>query len=975
MGVVYRARQEKLRREVAVKILPGAAFSSADFRQRFQREAETAARLNHPGIVAIYEVGQYLGQPYIAMELVEGPSLAARLSRGTMTPDLAAHVVREVARAVAHAHARSVVHRDLKPSNILLRHDTEPVLTDFGLARFTQAGGTMSLVSAGLGSPGYLPPERAGPHEVPAATAEDVYGLGAVLYHCLTGRPPFVADSLAALLVSTQTQDPVEPRLLNRSLPQDLQTICLRCLEKNPASRYTGACEVADELDRYLRGEPILARPVGPVAKLVRLAGRQPLLAALSLSLPLAIVLGTVAAFIGWEAAAREAEIRRVELYSSDVAAAAAALNSGNPARARTLLNDAAPKRGQKDLRGPEWHLLQQLMKPAELFSVQAHDHILTSLSWSADGGSLLTGAHDGSVKLWRLEDGARLALDKQLLPSANPRVNQLQWLGANDAFLMAGGNSQVELCHLNDLDPGWTLPGQQFALAEKVSLLATSTAAPFYYQPAGKVTLWKMGPGRPVQLETFAQPSRTPALSADGRWLAAALADRQHADIESGVWVRDLQNPQSPPKILATPGPVWSLRFSPDGRQLAVILFQGSTDVLLFDPRTGASLPALHGHSLRPGSVVFTPDSRQIISVSADRTLRCWQQGAEISCATAAHENEIWCADLHPGGRFLASGDKDGLLKLFPFPLPPGRLDSLPRFPHFRYAPLVFTADSKSLMLVQKGDRSVQQPLPSGQARSMAAGPPVAGCDSSGNIWRWDESSHSLSAAGDAAKTWTLPVPENAEGPALKAAMTWGGGFFFTLHGPGCSAVVLNLKSGGMLVSKKLLGQGLSEGDPLKAAALSTDGRFLAVATWHELALHDFKSGETRRFSNDPHWARDIAFSSDSRFMATAGINGHVILRSLPGGAVIATLKGHLEEASGAAFSPDGQTLVSSEIGLGLRFWRLDTLREVLYLPVPDVCETLRFSPDGRSLAVGICPQGAAPESASVLVLPCRFP
>lgn len=632
---------------------------------------------------------------------------------------------------------------------------------------------------------------------------------------------------------------------------------------------------------------------------------------------------------------------------------------------------------GQTDLRGPEWPLLQQLMKPAELFSVQAHGHILTSLSWRPDGTRLITGAHDGSLKSWRVEAGNKLSIEEEITPAGSPRVNQLEWLGDGDSFLTAGGDSQIQLHHLQSNPPHseWTLPGQQFALAENASLLAISSAGPFYYQPGGKVTLWQLGQGIPVEQATFPEPSRAVALSADGRWLAGAQAHQGEADRESGIWLRDLQQPQRAVRVLSTPGPVWSMHFSPEGDRLMVTLFQGSTDVLFFETATGKPQPSLSGHSLRPWAAMFTPDASQIITASADRTLRCWREGREISRVAAAHENEIWCAALHPGGHLIASGDKDGVLKLFPFPLPPERLFALPRFPHFRYSPLVFSADSQSLWLVQKGHKSVRQSLVTDQAVGLPSTSPVVGCDPAGQVWHWDEGTRQLSADDRAAKTWTLPVPEGSSRSCLRAAMASGGRFFFTIHAPSGSAIRLETSSGEVKTAEGLLSEPVSEGDPLKAASISSDGRFLAVATWHELVLHDFKLGETRRFSNDPHWARDIAFSADSRFMATAGINGHIVLRSLPEGAVITTLKGHLEEASGVAFSPDGKTLVSSEIGLGLRFWRLDTLREVLYLRIPDVCENLAFSPGGQYLAVGICAQGALPESASVLVLPCRVP
>lgn len=968
MGVVYLARQESLRRQVAMKVLPGAAFSSQEFRQRFQREAETAAHLSHPGIVAIHEVGEHLGQPFIAMELIEGPSLADRLQSGRMTPELAAHIVRQVGRAVAHAHERGVIHRDLKPSNILLRDDTEPVLTDFGLAKFTQTGNTLSRGAQSLGSPGYLPPERVGMSEVEASVLEDVYGLGAVLYHCLTGRAPFTADSLAALLAATQTQDPVAPRLLNPSLPLDLQTICLRCLEKQPAARYATAKQVADELDRFLRGEPILARPVGMVARLVKRARRQPLLTALSAALVVTILSGTALSIMAWRRAKQEAETRRVELYSSDVSAAAAALAGGHPAQARALLLKAVPVGVERDLRGPEWHMLRHLLKPLELDSVQAHDHILTSLSWSPSGDYLLSGAHDGSLKLWSVNNRRKLVLEKQLLAPGQPRLQQAVWWD-DRTYVAAEERAWIRWRSLNAERPAWEVRGQQFAISAKAKLMATSEAGPFFYEPGGRVTLWRLGDGPPEKLETLPQLSRAVALSQEGRWLAMSRAHKGRADTENGVWLLDLQHRDQAARLLATAGPVWSLGFSPSGEKLAVTLFQGSTDVLMFETGSGASLPPLRGHALRPWSVTFTGNKDSQITTSADRTLRVWADGHEVSQVMAAHENEVWCAALRPDQSVLATGDKDGVLKLFPFPLPAQPLAALPRFAHGRYEPLLFTPDSRSLVCVPAGRKAVVQPLPSGEPLSLPADSPLVGYDVDQRMWHWNQSSRQLWSNG---KQWTLPVPKGAAPEVLHAELVQTGRYFFTLHEPGC-AVRLDVLTGEACIAEGMLQKPISDDDPLKAAALSPDGRILAVATWHELVLHDFVGGETRRFSNDPHWARDIAFSSDARFMATAGIDGHIHLRHLPEGGWIATLNGHLEEASGVAFSPDGKTLVSCEIGLGLRFWRLDTLREVLHLPIPEMAEALRFSPDGRWLAAGLCRPGAEPEKGEVLILPVQ--
>jgi eukaryotic-like serine/threonine-protein kinase len=436
MGVVYRARQSGLNRIVALKVLPGAAFASASFRARFQREAETAARLKHPGIVAVHEIGQALGQPFLSMDFIDGSSLATRLAQSRMTPEFAAQILCEVARAVSHAHLHGVAHRDLKPSNILLTSDNHPVLTDFGLACFLDLESLEGLTLDVMGSPPYLPPERLASGTSSDPIMEDIYGLGAVLYHCLTGRPPFVADSLNALLAAVGESEPVAPRRLNHSVPVDLETICLKCLEKSPAARYSSADAVADELGRFLRGESIHARPLSPVGHLIKLIRRKPLAASLIFALAVTMLIGAVVSTLAWRSAESNAadyravaEKRRVDLYSANLSAASAARESGNRNQARELLSHCLPAAGESDLRGCEWSVMYQLLQSPELESLKAHEHILTALAWHPEGHTLLSGGHDGSLKSWKYTADHQLLAEKSILPPSQKRINQVQYL------------------------------------------------------------------------------------------------------------------------------------------------------------------------------------------------------------------------------------------------------------------------------------------------------------------------------------------------------------------------------------------------------------------------------------------------------------------------------------------------------------------------------------------------------------------
>jgi serine/threonine-protein kinase len=275
MGVVYKARQVKAGRLVGLKCVRDGRLASAEDVSRFAAEARAAAGLDHPNIVPIYEVGEHDGRHYFTMKLVAGRSLAEQVASGPLSSSDAATVVKAVAHAVHYAHTQKIIHRDLKPANILLDGGGQPHVTDFGLAK--RLGGDEGLTQTGavVGTPGYMAPEQAAGRGKDPTVATDVYGLGAVLYALLTGRPPFHAETLLHTLTQVIHQPPAPPRLLNPNVERDLETICLKCLEKEAARRYASAAEVADELGRYLRREPIKAVPPSLAERLRREVDRR----------------------------------------------------------------------------------------------------------------------------------------------------------------------------------------------------------------------------------------------------------------------------------------------------------------------------------------------------------------------------------------------------------------------------------------------------------------------------------------------------------------------------------------------------------------------------------------------------------------------------------------------------------------------------------------------------------------------------
>ncbi len=286
MGVVYKARQISLNRIVALKMILAGQLASGSDVQRFRAEAEAAAHLQHPNIVSIHEVGEHDGQQYFSMDYVDGPSLAARVAAGPQPPGEAAALVRAAAEAVHYAHQRGVIHRDLKPANVLVDEHGQPRVTDFGLAKRVSGGSGLTATGAVLGTPGFMAPEQAAGKK-DLGPAADVYSLGAVLYALLTARPPFQARSDLDTVLQVLESEVVSPRRVNRAVDRDLETICLKCLEKDPRRRYASAKELADDLGRYLEGEAIVARPLGPLGRAGRWARRRPALAATLVALAL----------------------------------------------------------------------------------------------------------------------------------------------------------------------------------------------------------------------------------------------------------------------------------------------------------------------------------------------------------------------------------------------------------------------------------------------------------------------------------------------------------------------------------------------------------------------------------------------------------------------------------------------------------------------------------------------------------------
>ena len=470
MGVIYKARQVSLNRVVALKMILAGRLANEQDIQRFHSEAEAAAKLEHPGIVPIFEIGQHAGQHYFSMGFVEGQSLAKRVAAGPLSPRRAAELVAQIAETVHYAHERGIIHRDLKPANVLLDRSGQPHVTDFGLAKELRRDSDLTGTGQILGTPSYMPPEQAAGKSDPIGPTADVYALGAILYCLLTGRPPFQAATPVDTLRQVLEQLPVSVSQLNGQVPLDLETISLKCLEKDPRRRYATALELAEELERYLDGRPILARPVGFFERTGRWCRRNPVVAGLITTAVLCLVVGTVvSSYFAVEASKRatmeaierrradaarqaaetarkiaESEKRRADveaqrattkaaealrektaaekqkqiaednaqlarrhLYIADMNLAQNAWEATNIQVVLDLLERHRPKEGQEDLRGFEWYYWNRLCH-RDLLTLKGHTRPVSSVAFSPDGQADCLGERGSDSEVLGRSHGSR---------------------------------------------------------------------------------------------------------------------------------------------------------------------------------------------------------------------------------------------------------------------------------------------------------------------------------------------------------------------------------------------------------------------------------------------------------------------------------------------------------------------------------------------------------------------------------------
>jgi eukaryotic-like serine/threonine-protein kinase len=992
MGVVFEARQVTLNRLVAIKmILAGQLATETDIK-RFYTEAEAAASLDHPGIVPIFEVGQHEGQHYFSMGFVEGQSLAQRLAGGPLPAREAAGLMRRVSEAIEYAHRRGVIHRDLKPANVLLDRDGNPRVTDFGLARKIQGDSGLTGSGQTMGTPSYMPPEQASGMRGAAGPAADVYALGATLYALVTGRPPFQAATPMDTVLQVIDDEPVPPRRLNATIPRDLETICLKCLEKAPGKRYPSAAALADDLGRYLVGEPIVARPVTRSERAWKWVRRRPVIASLVASVVVIGLLGLSGIIWQWReavaarfdaqsqatvaranagAARVEAELANRRLYDVKMNMAQRAWEGWNPTLFLGSLDDQRPENQQGvDRRSFEWYYWRR--KLASGHRTLKGNSPLLGVTFSPDGSRLASADSDFMVQVWDVATGR----NTMTLKGHNGTVTGVSFSHDGSRIASAGADRSVRI---------WdATTGREIRKIEGISHPAEGVA----FSPDGSriasgvdrtVKVWESTTGREtLTLEGLPGLASSLVFSPDGSRLAVAVNPVTY-NPDGSVLLDDSRDATVKVWDLATRREVFTLKghtglingvvFSPDGSRLASA--GADQTVKVWDAATGREMLTLRGHTGGVNGVAFSPDGSRLASASGDFTngpgeVKVWDAAAGRELLTLkGHTNRVAGVAFSPDGSRLASSSWDGTVKVWDAATgqEPVTLKG-----HTREAyGVAFSPDGSRIAsagwdgLVKVWDVAKGREMITLKARPVGVfgvafspdGSRIA--SSSIDVSLWDPTTGRVTLTLKGHTDAVMTVSFSPDGSRLascsrdKTARVWDAT---------TGREMLNLKG---------------HTDAVAGVAFSPDGSRLASAGWDEtVKVWDATTGrEMLNLKGHAGPVSGVAFSSDGSRLASSSSDSTIKLWDVAAGREALTLRGHAGAIWSPVFSPDGSRLATAGDDRTVRVWDTVTGQETLTFKRPTgVFMRLAFSPDGSRLA---CAGGILGKSGEVTIWDAR--
>jgi WD40 repeat protein len=965
MGVVYRARQISLNRVVALKmILAGELADVADVR-RFYAEAEAAANLDHPNIVPIYEVGEYQGQHYFSMKLIEGTALTPQVPHLVEHSRTAARLLATVARAVHHAHQRGILHRDIKPGNILLDDQGQPHVTDFGLAKRVEGDAGQTRSGAVVGTPSYMAPEQAVARKG-LTTAVDVYGVGAILYECLTGRPPFQGSSPLETLLQVVDRDPDRPRSLRPGVDRDLETICLKCLEKDPAKRYASAEDLADDLERFLAGEPIRARRVGRIERALKWARRRPAAAAAFVLAGLVLVFGVLgggAAYL-WQ----RAESARHE--------AVMARDAADVAR-REAVSARQETEKQRD-RAEAFRLHAERLSASITL-----DHAV-NLGEHQDAGrgtlQLVRGLRNAPSELEEVRRSFRRSL-AAWRPQVHPLLGCLEHTGLRSGLVVVSPDGKTVLQTKGTSAELWDLPSGKL-LATLRHEGAIRAAA---FSPDGKkiltggldqtARLWNTATGESIGGPLRHQsPVLNVTFSPDGKLALANSTDTVLA------WETATGKLLGTP--MKTPGFVHEVNhdlfFSPDSKTL--VTTRGRS-LNLWDPLTGQhrGTPLIlwdrPGHFTAVNFVVFSPDSSLLLATSPDGPSHLWHlpkdNPGETRPALPApgtvlplgnmrasaprdiplHQSGVFAAAFSSDGKVVVTAGTDNTARLWDTATGQQRFVLEHRAQVFAVA---FSPDGKTL-LTGSADRTAQLWETSGGKR---VGAPLQHQGDVEVVAFSPDGETALTGSADGtARLWNAaggaPIGAPLEHPTAVRAVSFPvGGKTVLTRSHDHTVRLWEMTTG------KFQDAVLRQPTAVEHVAFSPDGKTILTATRLQLDKFGELNCEVRLWQPDgkprgeplPHAkeARTLLFSPDGRTILTRDRESAYLWDVMT-----ATKRGiGIPCLTALAFSPDGKVVLAAD-SYTVNLWDVDTgkPRGVSFSSGRQIRAAV-FSPDGKTIA-----------------------
>jgi WD40 repeat protein len=998
MGVVYLARAIRLNRPCALKMILAGDHASAASARRFLVEAETVARLRHPNIVQLYHIDDYDGRPFLEMEFVEGGSLASRLRGVPWAPREAARLVEDVTHAIAEAHRLDIVHRDLKPGNILLGADGTPKVSDFGIAKSLEleAQHRLTETEAILGSPSYMAPEQAAGHSNEVGIPADIYALGAILYELLTGRPPFKAATVLETLEQVKTAPVVPPSRLQPGLPRDVETICLKCLRKEPARRYSTAMALAEDLRRFQAGEPIRARRTSLAERAWLWCRRSPALAALTIVVVLLLAMATIgstaaALWMGRVAGRAEQARQRAERTLSDMQTAQGLMagERGRAAEAMLWFAHAArlardhPDRAQANrVRVQAWG--RQVSLP--LRALPHEGRALKALTFRPGGEHFLTLTEDGQCKVWDLgrdepmpwtwgggpavaaawaPDGSWLALagpsgavEVLEMPSGSV-IHRLPARGALSALafspdgtflILAGEVVRPWDCRAHRFTGDeWVHPGPVHSLSfsPKGDVVATACSD-------GKVRLFALPGARRAPTVTplpHTPPvNSAPAFIGDGRGLLTITAGREATwwDTESGQAIRTLR--------FSGIGDLRLVTASPDGASF-VLVGWGGAQVWRTAVSGGPGPWLVHRHLTT--AAAFSADGSAILTVGSDRTGQLWSLPSGRPIGTPlAHQADVALATISTDGELLATAQTNGLVRVWRRPVghpgdhrlpyhpgnlamslgPDGRYVIAGRYKRFGWS---YDAHSTRVYEVSTGRPAGPYLNMDGPVRDAALSPD-------------GRTAATLCAEGDLLQCWDFrtgrPVSAPRRLPSLPEALAYDrvGAHLAVICRGGEVVVVDGTNQTELLRFAHPTGV---EADHPITVAFTPDGANLVTAGPDSaVGVWDTATGRLRCRIEPGSMRIDAAISPSGRFLATGVRNGTLQVWDLADGRPVSRPMPHPDWVFQVRFSPDGKRLLTACRDGQARLWDWET-GQLVCPPFrhDDEVWGVEITPDGR--------------------------